>query len=229
MENIRFLPGVSLRNRAASSLCPFIHFLLIWVTWFHKTNPSLSLAISFKILHWLFSIRWFLLTISRSVEILILTRPSGPVAKTGPSQTSAGLQTSVSRQHPSSSQPVTVCVGAAPAQRWMQRKLSDLMRSVFQFRNLSQFLLLHLYLRRCLFNQNVSSFSVNIFSCEGTRCEIWASADVACRLDNKSIELFFLSAGWSRPAARKRRLITCVWPSNMWNQQRQEISSSQSS
>lgn len=72
-------------------------------------------------------------SISRSVEILILTRPSGPVAETGPSQSSAGWQTkSVSRQDlNSTSRPVTVCVVAA-AQRRMRKKISNLWRFVFQ-------------------------------------------------------------------------------------------------
>lgn len=203
---------------------------------FNPTDPSLSPVISFRILQWnyIFSNGWCLLTISRSVEILILTRPSGPVAKTGPFQASAGWQTkSVCRGDLDCSQLATVCVVAAPAQRRTQRKLSSLRRSVFWF--CSQFILLsgytflpatlsadkHQVLFCCWFPLTLDfwlyimwqeTLSVKMFWCHFTvsillmSCE-WIQSEILDPSNNsKSIESFLITRTMQ---ASCQRAMTC--------------------
>lgn len=74
-------------------------------------------------------------SISRNVEILILTSPSGPVAQAGSSQSSDGWQTKRASGENliSPSQPVTVGTAAPPGQRRMQEEMSSSRRCVFKF------------------------------------------------------------------------------------------------
>lgn len=74
-------------------------------------------------------------SISRNVEILILTSPSGPVAQAGSSQSSDGWQTKRASGENllSTPQPVTVGTAAPPAQRRMRKEMSSSRRCVFEF------------------------------------------------------------------------------------------------
>lgn len=198
--------------------------------------------ISFKMSHWnTFSAMdgvFWLLTISRSLEILILTRPSGQVAKSGPSQASAGWQRkSVSRQNLSCSQPTTVKLLTAPVQRRIRRKRSNLRRSVFQFRYLSQFMLCvliyiprnHVWEDVCWFECFLLLLSVNLLtSCEWTQRELFGLYQCTLQIDSESIN-HFLSPGLCRPAVREHCLTASISPSKSWNQRGQEISASQTS
>lgn len=135
-----------------------------WETWFHQMYSPLihHCHYSFPSRHYIeiFSNSWCLLTISRNVESLILTHPSGPMAKTGPwSQASAGWQTkNVISKDPNCSRPATAFVVTAPVQRRTQRNLSNLRRSVFQFRYLLAIMLfilisldmvIHIFISHC--------------------------------------------------------------------------------
>lgn len=157
-------------------------------------------------------------SISRSLEILILTRPPGPVARTGPSQSSAGWQTKGGSMQHLKSTFLPVCA-VTPARRGTQKKTRNSRRFVCK---------LHVFVPavKCL----CQNMSVYLSFCNQNSAEVSKpKGNIRRPSHRETLKTTVSLLGWRWRAVREQSLAMSGPPSKGWKQRGHDISACQSS